>query len=1015
MAIQLRRGSYSNLDAQKAKPAEVLVVQSDDPIAEDGKAVYVAFQAGSIKRMATYDELDDYNTEAEAILESVQQEGETLHDLYLTAVSTINEIDTKIEQIMAVKTEAESIATAASNKADRLELDVANLGTTVDSLSTRMTNTEGEVASMIHDWYVNDSSQLVFLDANDDPIGDPIEGIGGSGGGGGSDVSAEMTAENTTGWISQTFVIGDTVEVEITWSSIENESPTGNGTAIIKVDNITKATYDVPQGAVTFDVTNYLSSGNHSVKITIEDVYGQKRTKAFNISILSFELISSFDASTPFEGTISIPFTPIGDVSKTIYIKKDGTVYDTVSTSVSNRQITYTLPAQSHGAHTLELYFEATVNNQTVRSNVLYFEFISIEALNNTPIIVSSFNKSSVTQYDSVIIPYTVYDPANATTSITLALNGTTISTLSVDRSEHSYTYRADTTGSKTFTITCGSVTKTFTFTVNALDINVSAETQNLALYLSAQGRSNNEANPETWTYGNITTTFTDFNGTNDRWQKDSDGIDVCRVSGDARLNISYQPHASDFRTTGKTIEIEFATRNILDYDASIISCMSGDRGFSFTAQRAILKSEQSSISTQYKEDEHVRIAFVAQKRSENRLLLIYINGICSGAIQYPDDDDFSQATPVNITIGSSYCTTDLYCIRIYDNDLTKEQILNNWIADTQIGATLVDRYTRNNVYDAYGNIVISQLPNDLPYLIISCAELPQYKGDKKTCSITFVNPLYPSRSYTSTNVQIDVQGTSSQYYERKNYKTKHRSGFTTTSGTASTYAMNSNAIATNSFCFKADVASSEGANNVELARLYNDICPYQTPAQENNSKVRQGIDGFPIVVFWQDTVNDTVSFLGKYNYNNDKGTSEVFGFNSPDESIEIKNNTSLRVLWKSADFSGTDYLNDFEWRYPDTDPAYTDATQLAEFAEWLVSTDTTAATNDALESSVTYDGTTYTNDTAAYRLAKFKAEAEDYMELDSALFYYLFTELFLMVDSRAKNAFPSFIGSTIE
>ena len=356
-----------------------------------------------------------------------------------------------------------------------------------------------------------------------------------------------------------------------------------------------------------------------------------------------------------------------------------------------------------------------------------------------------------------------------------------------------------------------------------------------------------------------------------------------------------------------------------------------------------------------------------------------------------------------------------MYCIRIYNNDLTKEQILNNWIADTQVGATLLDRYTRNNVYDAYGNIVISQLPNNLPYLIIACAELPQYKGDKKTCSITFVNPLYPSRSYTSPNVQIDVQGTSSQYYERKNYKTKHRSGFTTTSGTASTYAMNSNAIATNSFCFKADVASSEGANNVELARLYNDICPYQTPAQEDNSKVRQGIDGFPMVVFWQDTVNDTVSFLGKYNYNNDKGTEEVFGFNSPDESIEIKNNTSLRVLWKSADFSGTDYLNDFEWRYPDTDPAYTDATQLAEFAEWLVSTDTTAATNDALEFSVTYDGTTYTNDTAAYRLAKFKAEADDYMELDSALFYYLFTELFLMVDSRAKNAFPSFIGSTIE
>ena len=59
----------------------------------------------------------------------------------------------------------------------------------------------------------------------------------------------------------------------------------------------------------------------------------------------------------------------------------------------------------------------------------------------------------------------------------------------------------------------------------------------------------------------------------------------------------------------------------------------------------------------------------------------------------------------------------------------------------------------------------------------------------------------------------------------------------------------------------------------------------------------------------------------------------------------------------------------------------------------------------------MTYGEETFTHDTAAYRLAKFKAEAGDYMELQSAMFYYLFTELFLMVDSRAKNMFPSFMG----
>ena len=104
--------------------------------------------------------------------------------------------------------------------------------------------------------------------------------------------------------------------------------------------------------------------------------------------------------------------------------------------------------------------------------------------------------------------------------------------------------------------------------------------------------------------------------------------------------------------------------------------------------------------------------------------------------------------------------------------------------------------------------------------------------------------------------------------------------------------------------------------------------------------------------------------------------------------------------------------------RYPDSDPAYTDSSQLSEFAAWMVSVDPEKATGDALPEAVTIvDGeksTTYTTDSAAYRKARFRAELGNYVELDSALFYYLFTELFLMVDSRAKNMFPSFIGEEI-
>jgi len=109
-----------------------------------------------------------------------------------------------------------------------------------------------------------------------------------------------------------------------------------------------------------------------------------------------------------------------------------------------------------------------------------------------------------------------------------------------------------------------------------------------------------------------------------------------------------------------------------------------------------------------------------------------------SGVIQYPDEDDFSQITPVGITIGSNDSTVDIYNIRIYDNDLNRLQVVDNWIADTQNVDEMLERYARNNVFNQTGNIVISKLPEYLPYMVLNSegTHLPQYKGDKVTISL---------------------------------------------------------------------------------------------------------------------------------------------------------------------------------------------------------------------------------------------------------------------------------------
>ena len=181
------------------------------------------------------------------------------------------------------------------------------------------------------------------------------------------------------------------------------------------------------------------------------------------------------------------------------------------------------------------------------------------------------------------------------------------------------------------------------------------------------------------------------------------------------------------------------------------------------------------------------------------------------------------------------------------------------------------------------------------------------------------------------------------------------------------------------------------------------------------------GISGKPIVVFWENTETGEIKFQGQYNMNNDKSNENVFGFDRSKwpktECWEFSNNTSDRTLFKKSEWEETIYdkekdkmvpawLSDFEARFPDLDDPYKDYTQFKRFCDFIVSTDRRQCTFEPLENSVEYNGITYTVDNEEYRLAKFKYEFENYAIKDTFIFYYLFTETFLMIDSRAKNLF---------
>ncbi|MBY4798359.1 hypothetical protein K6V98_08370, partial [Collinsella sp. AGMB00827] len=119
MAIQMRRGEYSRFAPSRLLPGEWAVVQQDDETAKDGKAVYVAFSAGDVKRMATLEDMhDDCLTQIEAATKEISA------NLSRQVVATDNSIkEAEAARVVAERgrTTAESGRVSAETARDEAE------------------------------------------------------------------------------------------------------------------------------------------------------------------------------------------------------------------------------------------------------------------------------------------------------------------------------------------------------------------------------------------------------------------------------------------------------------------------------------------------------------------------------------------------------------------------------------------------------------------------------------------------------------------------------------------------------------------------------------------------------------------------------------------------------------------------------------------------------------------------------------------------------------------------------
>lgn len=892
------------------------------------------------------------------------------------------------------------------------------------------------------DLFIDDGKLYLYDKDAEETIGD---GVTLPSGGGGSDYGSVLRITRVTASAITILNTAGTCPLEYSWVSTdsETEDATGPGSEIWTVGSTVVHRRTVQQGSNSIDLFQYLSSGENAVKLTIEDGYGNSRSIPFNVTVSSFGLSWNLeDMELHGRSEVTVRLVPTGDGTKTLKVSLDGTTILSQEVTTTGRTVSTTISAQTHGAHTILAWVEATVNGETISTVPLRHVGVWTASGTTTPIVAIYDPTPSMQQFATSIFKYMVINPAADTADVTLKQGDTTVNTLTVDRTMQSWSYRAATTGTITLSIVCGAVTGTITLTVSSSGYNIQPVTNGLVLDVDPSGHSNSEANRSQFGYkdgSNVNHPFTfsqDFDWVNGGFRQDENGVTAFVIRRGSYVTFDMSFFNDDATQSGKEIKMIFKAVNVGSDSAELLTCKANGIGLKLTATDATFSSELQSASAKYCTDEQIELDLNIEAGSENRLAVLSLKGIPSRFFAYTAGDNWEQATPELVKIGSTDADVWIYRIKMYGNSLTRYEILDNYVADCTDADEMVSRFLRNDIFASNGSISLTKLAEASPTLRIIhiwANKMTTAKDDEVTCKVELIYSQGGADFYfMAEGVTMKAQGTSSLEYIlaalNLDLDFKNATSWVDGNGSAKTgYAMTAGAIPVNYLNVKLNIASSENANNVILADDYNTYQPNITKMRDDNAAVRDTVQGVPCAVFFTNTAETAITvgartvaagdtiLYGCGDLNNSKKNFAVFGQTSDYPGVlcvEIGNNNNPQTRFKSDDLSTETWdgkpSSNFEFRYPKS-PTAADKAAWQALLSWVVSTDRSAATGDALAESVTYDGVTYTTDSADYRAAKFKAELADHFNVDSLLYHYLFTERHCMVDNRAKNCFVSY------
>ena len=280
-----------------------------------------------------------------------------------------------------------------TSKTDALSSSIEKNTTNISSLSTAVEGLQSTVNSI--DTSPRKTYDVAYNDTEDPDVGENVfafyeitnEGqsgesreikkkftiVGGSGGGTTSTLKIEYV---TTSPVIVT--VNDKVIIKYRFSGQDSSGdPVSDGVATWKIGKQIISTGTAISGENTFDATDYIGIGTQKLTLSITDDAGSLVTKTWTVQKIDIRLESSFNDKLTYNmGAVSFDYTPYGAISKDIHFKLDGVELGRVTTSSSGIPMSYSIPAQTHGAHLLETYITAEINGSTIESNHILKDII---------------------------------------------------------------------------------------------------------------------------------------------------------------------------------------------------------------------------------------------------------------------------------------------------------------------------------------------------------------------------------------------------------------------------------------------------------------------------------------------------------------------------------------------------------------------------------------------------------------------------------------------------------------